>query len=239
VLWLIGGCGASSAPTPPYEIPASREPVEMPTEGPTGEATREPEARAEPAVVAQGFTADAESGSASYAVVVQNPNPTWVPTFVNVGITFLDAEGTVLTTSSQNITGMLPESETAVAGDASEAGGATRLEVEILTLNLLPSGIRSSLAETGHYEFGSVQTAQQQSGLIRTTGTVLSRFESEQYNIPIHVVHYSAAGEVVGGAATHVDHLPPDGQVAFEANTSVTLPDIAETRVFGHVGFGD
>jgi len=206
---------------------------------PTEEPTPEAEARVEPTVVAQGFTANAEFDSASYAVVIQNPNPTPVPTFVNVSITFLDAEGTALTTETQTITGMLPESETAVAGDALEAGGATAMEVQVSNLNGLPSRIRSSLDETGQYEYERVQTAREESGEIHTTGAVRSRFQSEQINVPIHVVYYDASGEVVGGAVTSVDNVPPGGQVAFEANTSVNVPDIAETRVFGHIGFGN
>jgi len=74
---------------------------------------------------------------------------------------------------------------------------------------------------------------------ITTTGAILSSFESEQVNVLIHVVYYNSAGEVVGGAVAQVEHVPPGGQIAFEADTSVTVPEIAETRVFGHIGFGD
>lgn len=84
-----------------------------------------------------------------------------------------------------------------------------------------------------------VETGPAESGGITTTGAILSSFESEQVNVPIHVVYYNSAGEVVGGSVTHVEHVPAGGQIAFEADTSVTVSEIAETRVFGHIGFGD
>ena len=126
VLLLVAGCGANTRPTPPYAASATPEPATEPAGEPTLEPTPEPEARADPTVVAQGFTADTETDAVSYAVVIGNPNSTWVPRFVDVSITFLDADGTELTTDTQTITGLLPASETAVAGEVVGAGGATR-----------------------------------------------------------------------------------------------------------------
>lgn len=238
VLFIVAGCSANTPPSAPFSIPTSTAAAEEPVEETPEEPTQEPEPRVEPTVVAQGFTANRELDSASYAVVIENPNSTWWPRFVNVRITFLDAEGRALTTETQNITGILPESETAVAGEALRAGGTTTMAVEVSSLNLLPNRIRSSLGDTGRYDYERVETARDESGEIKTTGLVVSRFESEQINVPIAVVYYDAVGEVVGGAVTRVDQLPPGGQAAFEASTSVTLPDVAETHVFGQIGFG-
>ena len=132
---------------------------------------------------------------------------------------------------------MLPESETAVAGEAIAAGAATAMEVQISNLNSLPGPMRSSL-EAGHYDFEDVQTLADESEGITTTGLVLSRFESEQVGIPIYAVYYNAAGAVVGGAVTTVDQVRPGEGARFEASTLVAVPDIAETRVFGQIGFG-
>lgn len=238
-LLLVAGCSSNARPSPPFTVPETGEPIALPTGQPTEEPTSDPEARVDPTVVAQGFTASSELDSASYAVVIENPNATSVPRFVNVTITFLDAQGTELTTETQNVNGMLPESETAVAGDASGAGGATEMEVEISLLNGLPTQIRSSLDEGGLYEFEDIKTGDEAAGGITTTGMVLSDFDTEQVNVPIHVVYYDAAGAVVGGAATLVDQALPDEEVTFEASTSVTVPDIAETRAFGQIGFGE
>jgi hypothetical protein len=239
VLLLVAGCSADTRPSPPFAVPETGEPTGPPTEQPTEEPTPEPEARVDPTVVAQGFTANAELDSATYAVVIENPNSTSVPRFVSVTITFLDAEGSVLTTETQNVNGMLPRSETAVAGDASGAGGATEMEVRVSLLNGLPSRVRSSLSEAGDYEYERVETAGEGLGGITTTGMILSGFESEQINVPIHVVYYDAAGVVVGGTATVVDRVPPGEEVRFEASSSVPVPDISETRVFGQIGFGE
>ena len=238
LLLLVAGCGANTPPTPPYAVSAPGEPSEEPAGNPTEEPTPEPEARVDPSVVAKGFTADAESEAASYAVVIGNPNSTWVPRFVEVSISFLDANGTELTTETQTIAGLLPDSETAVAGEALGAGSATEMEVHISNLNGLPRAIRSSLEEAGHYEYEGVETAQDPSGGITTTGLLLSGFEGAQNNVPIHAVYYDAAGEVAGGAVTSVDQVLPGGHAAFEASTAVTVPDISETRVFAHIGFG-
>ncbi len=237
VLLLVAGCRADTRPSQPFAAPATREPTTQPTGEPTLEPTQEPEARVDPTVVAQGFTADPATDSVSYAVVIENPNATWVPRFVDVSITFLDADGTELTTETQSITGMLPESETAVAGEAPKAGAATAMEVQISNLNSLPSQMRSSL-EAGHYDYEGVQTLTDESGRTTTTGLVRSRFESEQINIPIYAVYYDAAGAVVGGAVTTVDQVPPGDETPFEARTVVSVPNIAETRVFGQIGFG-
>ena len=234
---LVAGCSTNAEPSAPYAVSVG--PLVVPTDEPPEPPTAEPEVRVEPAIVAQGFTANAELDSASYGVVIENPNPTWVPRFVSVSITFRDAEGTVLTTQTQNITGIRPESETAVAGEAAEAGRATSMEVEISSLNVLPTLVRESLGEAGQYAYERVETSRGASGGIVTTGAVLSSFESQQDNVPIHVVYYNGVEEVVGGAVTSIDQLPPGGEVAFEANTAVTIADVAETRVFGHIGFGD
>lgn len=238
VAFLVAGCGTDTPPTPPYAVSAPEQPTDAPTGEPTEEPAPEPEARRDPTVVAQGFTADGESDLASYAVVIGNPNATWVPRFVDVSVTFLDVDGTELATATQTIPGLLPESETAVAGGAFEAGHATDMVVQITSRNGLPSLIRSSLEEAGQYGYEGVQTSQDPSGGTTTTGVVLSRFDSAQNNVPIHVVYYDSAREIVGGAVTSVDEVLPGGQAAFEASTVVTIPDIAETRVFGHIGFG-
>ena len=238
VLLFAAGCGANAQPSQPFAVSAPAEPSRTPAEIPTEEPTPEPEARTDPTVVAQGFTANAESDSASYAVVIGNPNSTWVPRFVDVSVTFLDADGLELTTATQTITGLFPASETAVAGEAPEAGGATEMRVQITNLNGLPTAIRSSLEEAGGYEYEGVQTAQGPSGGTTTTGTVMSGFESVQSNVPIHAVYYDAAGDIVGGAGTSVDQVLAGGLATFEASTVVTIADIAETRIFGHIGFG-
>ena len=151
-----------------------------------------------------------------------------------MSITFLDAEGAELTTETQSITGMLPESETAVAGEAIGAGAATAMEVEISNLNSLPGQMRSSL-EAGHYDYEGVQTVANGSGGITTTGLVLSRFESEQINIPIYAVYYDAAGAVVGGAVTTVDQVPPGDQAPFEARTRRHRPrHRGDSRLWPH-----
>ena len=238
VLLLVAGCGANTRPTPPYAALATPELATDPTAEPTFGPTPEPETRADLTVMAQGFTAGTETDAASYAVVIENPNSTWVPRFVDVSITFLDADGAEIATDIQTITGLLPESETAVAGEAVGAGGATEMMVEIENLNGLPSELRSSLEEAGHYEYEGIQTSQDPSGGITTSGLVVSRFASVQGNVPIHAVYYDAAGEVVGGAVASVDQVLPGETAAFEASTAVTIHDIAETRIFGHVGFG-
>jgi hypothetical protein len=238
VVLLVAGCGASTQPSPPYADSASRQPTTEPAGEPTLEPTPEPEARVDPTVIAQGFTADTETDSVSYAVVIENPNSTWVPRYVDVSITFLDAKGTELTTETQSITGMLPESETAVAGEVPQAGRATAMEVQISNLNSLPGQMRSSLEEAGRYDYEGVETLADESGGITTTGVVRSGFESEQINVPIHAVYYSSAGSVIGGAVTIVDRVPSGNEAPFEASTLATVPDITETRVFGQIGFG-
>jgi hypothetical protein len=110
--------------------------------------------------------------------------------------------------------------------------------VQISLLNGLPNGIRSSLSDADQYDYERVETARVELGGTTTTGMVGSSFESEQLNVPIHCVYYNAAGEVVGGASTLVDRVPPGEEATFEAHTSVTVPDVATTRVFGQIGFG-
>ena len=239
VLMVVAGCSADVPPSPPFAVPTTGEPIGLPSDGASQEPTAKPEARVDPTVAAQGFTADVESDAASYAVVIENPNATPVSRFINVSIDFLDAEGTLLATETQNVNGMLPESETAVAGDASFAGSAATMEVEISLLNGLSSPMGATLRENGDYEYRGVQTTGADIGEVMTTGAVVSSLESEQVSVPIHVVYYDAAGEVVGGAATLVDRVPPGTEVTFEASTAIAVPDIAETRVFGQIGFGE
>ncbi|MDX6594246.1 MAG: hypothetical protein QOI85_1776 [Chloroflexota bacterium] len=237
VFVVVAGCGANTRPSPPFAVPTTGEPIGNPTNGASQEPTAEPEARVDPTVGAQGFTVDVESDAASYAVVIENPNAIAVSRFINVSIAFLDAEGTVLATEMQNVNGMLAQSETAVAGDASLSGDATNMEVEISLLNGLPSPMGATLGENGDYEYRDVESVSDEG--IRTTGAIVSRFASEQINVPIHVVYYDAAGDVVGGAATLVDQVLPGTEVTFEATTLIAVPDIAETRVFGQIGFGE
>ena len=60
VLLLVAGCGANTRPSPPYAASATPVPTTEPAGEPTLEPTPEPEARVDPTVVAQGFTADVE-----------------------------------------------------------------------------------------------------------------------------------------------------------------------------------
>ncbi len=238
VLLLVAGCGANTRPSPPFAVSATPVPTTEPAGEATLEPTPEPEARVDPTVVAQGFTADPGTDSASYAVVIENPNATWVPRFVDVSITFLDAEGAELTTEMQSITGILPESETAVAGEAIGAGAATAMEVQISNLNSLPE---RDAFEPG----GAVTTTTKAFRLARCVRRdhddrpvrLKLRERADQFPHLCRLLRRCGSGRRGCG-----HHRRPGASRRARPRSRraplVSVPDIAETRVFGQIGFG-
>jgi hypothetical protein len=182
-------------------------------------------------VVDAGFTL--EDGDAIYAAVLRNPNPsTWVAQYMSVRLDFLDDNGDLVTTVSENVT-LMPGQTGAVVGTASDARGAKSVEV---------------VAENGEHDwneidyvpgelvFSQVKTTQGDYGP-QTTGRIQSSFDDQLETVKIMSVYRNPAGKVIGGLYTYVDFVPAQGKASFKISAFSDLENakIKDTEVYYQV----
>lgn len=180
-----------------------------------------------------GFTPfPGDTDYASYGILIENPNPdTHLPIFTTVSITAKDVEGVVVATQSETILAIPPGQTTAVAGLIFDAGAATTLEILVN-----PSRWQTIDYQAGTWEYRNVRTVRQDYGGWRTTGELVSGFQTTREGVPVSVIYRNAAGAIVGGDTTYVDVVPVGGAIGFEVSSIADFPDVAATEVYAGTG---
>ena len=183
---------------PPQSQPRSR-PVSRPWSQPP-----EPEARVDPTVVAQGFTADAEYRLGELCGGHRESQ-------LDVGASIRRRQHHVPRRRGNGAhdrnadpsPGCFRRARRPSPAKPSEPGAPRRWRLRSRTSTAYPGRDALEPGGAGQYELRRrSDRAAVRPAAITTTGLVVSRFESEQINVPIYAVYYDAAGEVVGGAVT-------------------------------------
>ena len=243
VALLVGcstpGASASTSPEataePTTTFAPTTEPTPTRTPRPTPEPTPAPAAREDLVVVEQGFTAIPESDTnwAQVGIVLENPNAdTHVAQFVNIQLTFYDANGALAGSSEELVTSILPGQRAALGRPVFDAGTATEMEVVVradwTTIDFA----------AGSFTFSEVTTSPASFGGWETRGFVESAFEDEQETVEVVAIYKDAAGNVVGGDSTYVDFVPAGGRSPFEISTfsQFNVP-VTTTDMYATPGF--
>lgn len=156
-----------------------------------------------------------------YVVVLENPNADYIFDFAAVDVEAIDANGTILDTSSDYRT--ILNGRTAVAGRFLSAG-----QGEVTSLNvrgpLASAALSSPAGETGAFTIEGL-AATTDSYSTSVTGTVSGTFDTEQEFVEVVVVARAADGRIIGAENAYIDRLPVGGgKVQFEARFLDVLP---------------
>lgn len=230
----------TTAPTQPpaptvAPVPTNAEtqpPISAPTKTPTQRpATPVAKARQDPVVVDFGFSA--VDGDASYAVVLNNPNEaTWVVSFLQVQITFFDANGPT-NTESEYISFIPPGQSTAVGDTAFDVGHPTRMEVRLGSFDWEEIDYTPA-----RFVFEDVRTTEDDYGGWTTKGTIRSEFQGRQDSTQLVAVYRDASGEVIAGDFTYLDFLDPGAEASFEISGFVDFKGVESTDIYYQLGGG-
>ncbi len=212
----------TSAPTPattPAPTPAPTRSPALVTAAPTGHLDLQ--------IVDYGFSVT-NDGTASYAVILHNPNPaTWTATNFQVQISLSNASGPV-DTETEYVSFDHPRLDLAVAGYAFDVSG----NPDKMDVRLGPIEWQTIDFTPGTFSFSNVVTKKDQFGGYTTKGTATSNFELQQENAEIIAVYRDAGGAIVGGDSDYIEFIDSGQSLAFEINTLDAIKDVASTEMF-------
>lgn len=243
-LFLTGCSGATPTPiviyvtpspgtatTSPSTAPTAAPTLILPTAAPTLPVTAKPATptaaqRQDPQIVDYGFQVN--DGTANYAVIIRNPNPsTYAAVSFSVQIT-LSNDGGPVVTETEYMSLSLPGIDNAVVGYSFDVeGNPDRMEVR-----LGPIDWDEIDFTPGRFEFGDVRTKEDDFGGYTTKGTATSQFQLQQENAELVAVYRNAAGEIVGGDSTYIDFIDPGQTISFEINTLSDVKNVDSTEMY-------
>jgi hypothetical protein len=173
-----------------------------------------------------GFTAFRADDYLYFGVTFRNPNPSeWLASGVGIQIDFYDQGGSLLDTTDEFVTTLLPGQTSAIGDVSFDAADARTMEVQVL------QGDWESIDfDAGDLTFSDVQTRRQRFGGLRTTGRVSSSFTGQQESVQITVIYRDAQGQITGGDYTYID-IPALGNASFEVEPLANL-DFESTEVY-------
>lgn len=223
---------AATEPTP--EVTSTPRPTVRPRSTPRPTPTPDP--RDEIALVDYGFSTyhgEFDDGaSLTWAVVLENPNASWLATRVNLNVSFLDDAGSIVTTASDTVALILPGEQSATVGSDSyfsnpDLGTITSMEVQLGSADWEePDG------PVGEFTITDIATRTGEFGQVTTTARVNSTFADEITNPKAVVVYYDADGAVLGGDFTFVDFVPAGGTIPVEISGFDAVPGLSSSDIF-------
>jgi hypothetical protein len=182
-------------------------------------------------LVASGFTPARQDDDqwVHIGLVFENPNPdTWVAQFVNVQLTFFDADGNLAGSGDDLVSSVLPGQRAAIGDVVFDVENAASMEVEFRVSDWVEIDFTP-----GEFTFDQVTTSPGDFGGWETRGLIRSSFEEEQENVRVDVIYFDANDEVVGGEFTFVDFVPAGGEAAWDVSSfSQFEAAVARTEVF-------
>ena len=243
----LAGCGgeslASAAPSETTTNPpaAPNTPVPTPTlaapkptlvvvtpEPEPSDTTDESDEPADIVLVGYGFTYfPGSTPTASYGIVINNPNPnTWVGS-VSMNITFLGPDGSVVGSEDEYIWTALPGKMTGIGDTAFPDSKVTKMEV---TLDTEWTEIDY---EPGAFSFSKVKTTSDQYST-ETKGLITSSFSEKQDSVQVNAIYRNKSGRIVGGDFTYVNNVAAGRSTSFKLSTLDKIPGVTKTELYGN-----
>jgi len=163
----------------------------------------------------QGFIQEGTIGVFLFAV--ENPNKGYALESSEYQIEIYDATGSVLDTSSGYISLVLPEEKLFVAADfyLEEGQTADRIEVQIDSGSPEELELTEAPFTVDQVEFLPDDWFPQISGVVN------NKLNRDVSDMRITAVAFDSDGKIIGGGATYLNFLPPNGKSAVDVNITV------------------
>lgn len=185
-------------------------------------AAEEPEdTRQDLAVVETAFgQSKYDSSTWWYVVILENPNDDYIFSFSGIDVEALDANGTILDSSSDYRT--ILSGRTAITGQFFSIGDGQIAELGVRGPGATDA-TKAPSSTTGTFEIaGATPTTDDYSTTVR--GTVTSTFGDDQEFVQVTVVARNSAGQIVGADTGYIERLPTGGTAQFEVQFFDPLP---------------
>ncbi|MCB1006831.1 MAG: hypothetical protein R2699_05160 [Acidimicrobiales bacterium] len=222
-LTVVACSGEEAADTSGTTVPATQ--PTLPTT-----STAPIEDRLDIEVVQTGVTQMPATGglpdTATYAVVIRNPNEAWTAAPVLLSVEFYNADGAVVGTDNQRVPVVLPGFPAAAANTMAMAG-VERMEVKALVDTWWPANpdkVWGTLAAT------DVVFSPPEQSPARVTGQITSTWSQNMKNLRLVSVQFDEGGAIVGGDTSSMAFVEKEGTGAFSIVKPHPLPP-SVTRV--------
>ncbi|HKH03680.1 MAG TPA: FxLYD domain-containing protein [Acidimicrobiales bacterium] len=171
---------------------------------------------------------------ASYAYVLTNNGDEPVAN-MEVTVTLVDTEGTVLSSDTDSIYLLQP-------GQSLGLGDTTYDEIaEVDSIEVQPAipSYASEAEQLGEVTVEGINTTADSSGYLTTTFTATSSYEVQLDSPWGYVVYRNADGGIVGGTYSVIDIVQPGGSTSGEVATYTAIPNVdpAQTEVYVDPGY--
>ena len=171
---------------------------------------------------------------ASYAYVLANNGDEPVAN-MEVTVTLVDTEGTVLSSDTDSIYLLQP-------GQSIGLGDTTYDEIaEVDSVEVQPAipSYASEAEQLGEVTVEGINTTADSSGYLTTTFTATSSYEVQLDSPWAYVVYRNADGAIVGGTYSVIDIVQPGGSTSGEVATYTAIPNVdpAQTEVYVDPGY--
>lgn len=161
-----------------------------------------------------------DSGTWWYVAIFENPNEDYVFSLAGIDVEALDANGTILDSSSDYRT--ILSGRTAVVGSFFSVGDGQITSIEVRG-PAATDATRAPSSSTGTFQIADVvPTTDDYSTSVH--GTVTSTFADDQELVEVVVIARNAAGAIIGAEAGYIDRLPTGGTAQFEVRFFDPLP---------------
>lgn len=175
------------------------------------------------------FVAYDDSTRASWAAIVSNPNGSpWLATSIDLTVTMLDDQGSVLASESDSLAVLLPGQSGAVTGTTlDDVDGLTDLRVQARVRDW-----ERAPGPYGSFETSDITVRQDDFGGWSVTGQVASTFTEDFEDVYGVAVFRDAEDRIVGGAFTFIDFVPGGGDTSFQIDSFDDIEQVASSEVY-------
>jgi hypothetical protein len=171
--------------------------------------------------------------SLSWGVIVKNPNANAVADDVRLVVDFLDASGTLVTTSNDSWPAILPNQTVALGEEISYFSNSDLKTVAKMEVQVFHGDDWEDFdGSAGEFSFSDIKTRADSIGSLDTTARISSTFAKDLQS-PYAVAIYRREGAIVGAGWTFVDLVPAGGQVGVEIY-GPSIPKVDSTEMYAH-----
>lgn len=170
---------------------------------------------------------DKSSVIGSYAVVLQNPDPTLLASGVHVTTRILDAAGNQLLVDNALLNGIMPGARMAVGRTIIEPiVGEAQLDVSVEVSAWLTPAFTGGLTADG------AGTDAETYGGALTHFAIRSALPADEEEVDVTAVYRAADGHLLGAESTTLDSVPVGATVVGQIALLTPIPGATTTEVF-------